>query len=176
MLWTFSTQSPQSFVYQTASEQALWAAVSLFILFFTFICISTGPHGVLGRACLPLAPLHQRSKASDDAGWGFLATSNETWHLLFTKSLCNQIFLSEYLSWYCFFFAHFPPWFALSIWWHTSSIPQCFVSLANSCFLCVLYVQGLNPILRVFCWFSSRCSPAFYERWTPHFVCSSHHA
>lgn len=49
-----SPQSPHSLLYQTASEQALLAAVSLFILFATSICISIGPHAVLGRACLPL--------------------------------------------------------------------------------------------------------------------------
>lgn len=56
------------------------------------------------------------SKASDDTGWGSLATINETWHLQFNKSLCNQIFLSEYLSWYCYFLFISHSWFALSIW------------------------------------------------------------
>lgn len=44
---------------------------------------------------------------------------------------------------------------------------QHFVSLANSCFLCLLHGRGVNPVIFVFCWFSSRGSPSFYGRWIP---------
>lgn len=73
-----SLQSPHGlFCNQTAAEQALLAAASLFILLATFVCLSARPHADPGRACVRLGSF-ELSECSDDTEWGFLPMSHET--------------------------------------------------------------------------------------------------
>lgn len=131
-----------SFVPNSTWAGPVGSNVSVYLPCHLHLLFHRAPHS--SGSCMSPFGSFALSKASDDTGWGSLATGNETWHLKFTKSLCNQIFLSEYLSWYCYFLliSHSDLLFPLG------NIPQALLCQPGySCFLCRLYVQGLNPIL-----------------------------
>lgn len=112
------------------------------------------------------------SKLSDGTGWGILPSSHEAWHLWFTKSFWNQIFIPDashcIVSSCCFS--------ALVCYFHlVTYLSQHFVSLDNICCIYLLYGQGILPVFCLFSWFSPGCYPEFYGRWTPHLTCTSLH-